>query len=71
MIYLSERDILHAVTVAEVLDTVEEAMLLYETKDFLMPQRMHIDHGDNVLFLMLTAQRARHSSTGSQLSYRT
>ncbi len=52
MIYLSEKDILHAVTVAEVLDTVEEAMLLYETKDFLMPQRMHIDHGDNVLLLM-------------------
>ena len=52
MIFLTEKDILHAVTVAEVLDTVEEAMLLYETKDFLMPQRMHIDHGDNVLLLM-------------------
>ena len=52
MIFLSEKDILQAVTVAQVLDTVEQAMLLYETKDFLMPQRMHIDHGDNVLLLM-------------------
>ena len=52
MIFLTEKDILHAVTVTEVLDRVEEAMLLYETKDFLMPTRMHIDHGDNVLLLM-------------------
>lgn len=52
MIYLSERDILDAVDIADVLDTVEQAMLLNETKDFLMPQRMHVEHNDDVLLVM-------------------
>jgi len=52
MIYLAEKDILRAVELGEVLDTVQEAMLLYERGDFLMPQRMHVEHGENVLLLM-------------------
>lgn len=50
---MNERDILNAVSVNEILDTIEDAMLLYERKDFLMPDRMHIDYDrDNVLLLM-------------------
>ena len=52
MIYLSEKDILESVSIDQVLDCVEEAMLLYETKDFLMPQRMHITQDENVLLIM-------------------
>jgi ornithine cyclodeaminase len=52
MIYLSEKDILAAVDIADVLDCVEQAMLLYETKDFLMPQRMHVEHNEDVLLVM-------------------
>ena len=39
MLYLNERDILNAVSADEILDTIENAMLLYERKDFLMPDR--------------------------------
>lgn len=52
MIYLSEKDILESVSVTQVLDCVQQAMLLYETKDFLMPQRMHIEQDENVLLIM-------------------
>ena len=52
MIYLNSKDILDAVNLPELLDTIEQALLLYETGDFLMPQRMHIDHQNNTLLLM-------------------
>lgn len=52
MLCLSEGDILKAVTPEEIVDAVESAMRLYETDEFHMPDRMHIDYKENVLLLM-------------------
>lgn len=52
MIYLTEDDILKAASVEEMLDAIEASMLLYEKKEFHMPQRLHMDHQDDVLLLM-------------------
>jgi ornithine cyclodeaminase len=52
MIYLTEQDILDAASVEQMLDAIEASMLLYERKEFYMPQRMHVDHRDDVLLLM-------------------
>lgn len=52
MIYLTEEDILQAATVSEVVDAIEASMLTYERGDFLMPDRMHIDSGDNTMLIM-------------------
>ena len=52
MIYLTEADILQAASVSEVVHAVEASMLIYERKDFLMPERMHIDSGDNTMLIM-------------------
>jgi ornithine cyclodeaminase/alanine dehydrogenase-like protein (mu-crystallin family) len=37
---------------AEVIESVEKAMVLYEGDDFYMPPRMHAEHEGNVLLLM-------------------
>ena len=37
---------------AEVIESVEKAMVLYEGDDFYMPPRMHAEHDGNVLLLM-------------------
>ncbi len=52
MIYLTEEDILNAASVDEMLDTIEASLHLYEKKEFHMPQRLHVDHQDDVLLLM-------------------
>jgi len=52
MIYLTEEDILQAASIGEVVDAIEESMLIYERGDFLMPDRMQIDSGDNTMLLM-------------------
>ena len=52
MIYLTEKDILEAASVNEVVDAIEASMLVYERKEFLMPERMHIDSGDNTMLIM-------------------
>lgn len=52
MLCLSEGDILKAVTPEQIVDAVESAMRLYETDEFHMPDRMHIDYNENVLLLM-------------------
>lgn len=52
MIYLNEQDILGAASVEQMLDAIEASMLLYERKEFHMPERMHVDHNDDVLLLM-------------------
>ncbi len=36
----------------DALQAVEEAMLLYESKDYHMPDRLHIDKGENTLLYM-------------------
>ncbi|MHC4120429.1 MAG: ornithine cyclodeaminase family protein [Planctomycetota bacterium] len=52
MIYLTEEDIRSAASVEQMLDAIEESMHLYERKEFNMPQRLHVDHNDDVLLLM-------------------
>ena len=36
----------------EVIEAVENAMVLYEGDDFIMPARMHAEHDGNMLLLM-------------------
>lgn len=52
MIYLTEKDILKAVSFNDLLDAIEASMYIYEKKEFHMPQRLHIDHEENTLLLM-------------------
>jgi len=52
MINLTEKDILKAVSIDEILDVIETSMYLYEKKEFHMPQRLHVDHEENTLLLM-------------------
>jgi ornithine cyclodeaminase len=52
MLCLNEQDILDAAARDEIMDAVESAMRLYESRDFEMPQRLHVDYGGNTLLLM-------------------
>jgi len=52
MIVLTEKDILNAASIDEILDVIETSMHLYEKKEFHMPQRLHVDHEENTLLLM-------------------
>jgi len=49
---LGEDDILKAVSFSEIMNAVENAMLIYEKKQFQMPVRMHADYMGNTLLLM-------------------
>lgn len=52
MLCLSENDLLQAVTPVQLIAAVEQALVTVEEGDFLMPDRMHIDHMGNTLLLM-------------------
>lgn len=52
MIFLSEDDIRQCVDYTDVVKAVEDAFVLYERKEFTMPDRMHIDFGRNTFLLM-------------------
>ena len=52
MIYLTEKDILKAVSVNDLLDAIEASMYMYEKKEFHMPQRLQVEHEENTLLLM-------------------
>jgi len=52
MIYLTEKDILKAASIDEVLNAIETSMRLYEQKAFHMPQRLGVDYEKNTLLLM-------------------
>ncbi len=62
MLCISEKEILEAVTLKEVSDTVEAALVLYETKEFHMPRRMHLDYEGNSLLLMPCFTREKFST---------
>ena len=49
---LNEQEILRSVTLDEVMAAVEEAFRVYESGDFFMPDRMHIDKGQKTLLYM-------------------
>jgi ornithine cyclodeaminase/alanine dehydrogenase-like protein (mu-crystallin family) len=52
MLVLSEKDIIEAVSLDEVLTAMEEALVMAEGDNFLMPQRMHMEHQGNTFLLM-------------------
>jgi ornithine cyclodeaminase/alanine dehydrogenase-like protein (mu-crystallin family) len=53
MLYLSSDDILNVLTFDEVMDCVEEALRIYDTREFVMPDRLTVNCGeDNSLLLM-------------------
>jgi ornithine cyclodeaminase/alanine dehydrogenase-like protein (mu-crystallin family) len=52
MLVLNGKDLEKAISPAELIEAVEEAMLMYEGKNFNMPPRMHAEHEGNVLLLM-------------------
>ncbi|KUO53252.1 MAG: hypothetical protein APF76_01925 [Desulfitibacter sp. BRH_c19] len=52
MLLLSEKDVLNSVTYSDVVHAIEESFLIYERKEFTMPDRMHIDHGRNTSLIM-------------------
>ena len=49
---LNEQDILRSVTLDEVMAAVEDAFRIYESGDFFMPDRVHIDTGQKTLLYM-------------------
>jgi ornithine cyclodeaminase/alanine dehydrogenase-like protein (mu-crystallin family) len=53
MRYLNAQDLMAALTFEGVMDAVEEALRLYESKQFVMPDRMSVDCGDGNLFLLM------------------
>lgn len=52
MLCLSADDILKAASCQEVVMAVEKALIMYEKKEFYMPQRVHLDYQGNTLLLM-------------------
>ncbi len=53
MLYLNSQSIISAVTCDQMMDAVEQAMAIYEAKDYIMPERMNVPCGDgNILLLM-------------------
>ena len=53
MLYLSGDDIMNVLTFDEVMDRVEEALRIYETREFVMPDRLTVDCGDNNSLLLM------------------
>lgn len=52
MLVLNEQDILHSVTLEDVLLAVEDAFRIYVDNDFFMPDRTHVDYGKKTLLFM-------------------
>ncbi len=52
MLCISGEDIVEAVSRSEVMDTIEDTMVGYERGSYLMPQRAHVERGEDALLLM-------------------
>jgi len=53
MLYLNSQEIISAVSCEQMMDAVEEAMGIYEDRNYIMPERMNVPCGDgNILLLM-------------------
>ncbi len=52
MLILSADDLVKAASCQEVVMAVEKAMIMYEKREFYMPQRLHLDYQGNTLLLM-------------------
>ena len=62
MLILNSNDIKNSVSILNVLEAVEKAFLIQEEGNFIMPDRMHVESGENVLLLM-PAITKNHFST--------
>ena len=63
MRYLNAQDLMAALSFEGVMDAVEEALRLYESKQFVMPDRMSVDCGDGNLFLLMPSVAADRIAT--------
>ncbi len=52
MLVLNDSDIINSINSSELLTAVEDAFLLQESGDFLMPDRTHTEYKGNVLLMM-------------------
>ena len=53
MLYLSEKDIKEVVKLEEVIDIIEKAMVVYESKQFTQPDRITINRNDEETYLYM------------------
>ncbi len=63
MIVLNKEQILEAVTLEEVMDSVEEALDIYEKQEYQMPLRMIVPLGDENKLLLMPCQSRNRFST--------
>ncbi|MCK5542143.1 MAG: hypothetical protein KAI40_05580 [Desulfobacterales bacterium] len=52
MIYLNANDIVKILSLREIIDAIEKALLIMSTRQFFMPERFHIAQDNNTLLLM-------------------
>jgi ornithine cyclodeaminase len=52
MLILSNTEIANILSLAEIIEAVEDALVAYEKKETFVPKRMHLDHGNNTLLCM-------------------
>ncbi len=52
MLYLNASDMEKILSLSEVVDVIEKALLIMAKKQFFMPDRFHVNHGENTLLLM-------------------
>ena len=53
MLFLNAADVMKALTFAEVMGAVEEALRIYEARDYEMPDRLAVDCGEKDLLLLM------------------
>ena len=63
MLYLNADEIMLALTLDEVMGCVEEALYVYETQAYEMPDRLAVDCGENNLLLLMPSVARGHWAT--------
>ena len=53
MLYLNKKDISSLIVYEEVIQIIERAMEIYESKDFTMPDRITVNNGDTETYLYM------------------
>ncbi|WP_066495618.1 ornithine cyclodeaminase family protein [Abyssisolibacter fermentans] len=52
MLYISESDIKNSISFNELMDSIEQAYVVYEEKNYKMPDRIHINNSNDTLLYM-------------------
>ena len=63
MLYLNADQIMQALTLDEVMQCVEKALHVYETRAYEMPDRLAVDCGENNLLLLMPSVARGHWAT--------